>query len=128
MKIARTAVAWSLALLVVAPAGTAFAAEDTLTPRQELRQALTRLEAVAEQVPAAYQADVAEVVAKVKADVWDAVDRAGGVRASCLSDMVNRIGNTFQSIYYYWIHYPWYGIAETLSAVEGFISCQVPPE
>lgn len=64
----------------------------------------------------------------------DAVDAAVVVRpgaadgpVDCVVTYVNTVLNTFQSIYYYWIHYPFYGIAAVEWGAQVMIRCIAPP-
>lgn len=41
----------------------------------------------------------------------------------CVITYVNRVLNTFQSIYYYWISYPFFGIAEVEWGAQVMVQC-----
>jgi hypothetical protein len=51
----------------------------------------------------------------------DASPAAGG----CVDVWANGILNTFQSLYYYWISYPPFGIFEVVRVTEEFVDCLI---
>lgn len=87
----------------------------------ELIRALSRTAPVELTAGEAAAADTLELLEAVEAAV--VVVPGESEANSCVATYVDRMLNTFESIYYYWIHYPFFGLAEVEWGAQLMVRC-----